>query len=71
MAIKSEVEEIEQIFNMDAIKIDWHFNKNELYVNDFKDKLYERKLKGAVIILNLFEKVVPTNKSQKARIRNT
>ena len=41
--IKNEVEEMEQIFNMDAIKIDWHLNKNELFVNDFKDKIYERK----------------------------
>jgi hypothetical protein len=56
--IKEEVEHIEQVFNMDAIKVDWHFNKNELYVNDFKDKLDDRKQNGAIFILNLFEKSV-------------
>lgn len=55
---------------MDAIKVDWHFNKNELFVNDFRDKLYERNPNGAIIILNLFEKCAQSNKSQKARIRN-
>lgn len=48
---------------MDAIKVDWHFNKNELFVNDFKDKLYERKPNGAIIILNLFEKSLQSNKT--------
>ena len=68
--IKNEVEEMEQIFNMDAIKIDWHLNKNELFVNDFKDKIYERKQNGAILILNLFEKSYQSNKTQKVRIRN-
>ena len=33
--IKKTIEEIEQLNHMDAIKIDWHSNKNELFVNDF------------------------------------
>lgn len=56
--LKVEIEEIENTFNMDAIKVDWHFNKNELYVNDFRDKLYDRKANGAICILNLFEKSI-------------
>lgn len=48
---------------MDAIKIDWHSNKNELFVNDFKDKLFERKQNGAIFILNLFEKSMQSNKT--------
>lgn len=55
---------------MDAIKIDWHLNKNELFVNDFKEKFYDKKPNGAIIILNFFEKSMSTNKTQKARIRN-
>jgi len=55
---------------MDAIKIDWHLNKNELFVNDFKEKFYDKKPDGAIIILNFFEKSMSTNKTQKARIRN-
>ena len=41
---------------MDAIKVDWHFNKNELYVSDFREKLNDRMSNGAIFILNLFEK---------------
>lgn len=56
--LKFEFEEIEKTYSMDAIKVDWHFNKNELYVNDFRDKLQDRKSNGAIFILNLFEKSV-------------
>jgi hypothetical protein len=61
--LKVEIEEIENTFSMDAIKVDWHFNKNELFVNDFKDKLYDRKANGAIFILNLFEKSIQSSKS--------
>lgn len=62
-SLKVEIEEVENTFSMDAIKVDWHFNKNELYVNDFRDKLLDRKVNGAIFILNLFEKSVHQNKS--------
>lgn len=55
---------------MDAIKVEWHLNKNELYVTDFRDKLPERKPNGPILILNLFEKVVNQKQTQKARFRN-
>lgn len=68
--IKDELEHAEQIFNMDAIKVDWHFNKNELYVSDFKEKLQDRMPNGAIFIFNLLEKSVQSKQSQKARFRN-
>lgn len=54
--IKKEVEGIENKQGMDAIKVNWHNNKNELFVNDFNEKFLERKKDGAIFILNLLER---------------